>query len=343
MTELLWSARDIADFRATETALLACPWFSIEPRDWIEARRVFRELASAGPLHHRQVKVPVCSSPRSPTATPSRSSTTTATTTSSRGSRVSRLGGPLLAARSEFAGDRGLISRARHGSRAAHLSPISVPTSVRLWVRATPSGPSGAISGEQPEGSALRISERPEVTFVQGQDVTRACDSCLRTTIEASARPMPSVSHRATMSRAAATSVTGLGTAPHDRLLGPPVRGGGARRRVDPDRGQQVVELREHERQERRRRCFPKRPAAASWCDWLRSMAASRPLVSSRITARRNPPAPRPRARRGSDRRSRTAAVGARADAWQRSPRRCPSRMSAASLVPRTRAASWSA
>lgn len=56
--ELLWSARDIADFRATEAALLACPWFSIEPKDWDEARRVFRELAARGPLHHRQVKIP---------------------------------------------------------------------------------------------------------------------------------------------------------------------------------------------------------------------------------------------------------------------------------------------
>ena len=56
--ELLWSARDLADFRATEAALLACPWFSIEPPDWIEARRVFGELAARGPLHHRQVKIP---------------------------------------------------------------------------------------------------------------------------------------------------------------------------------------------------------------------------------------------------------------------------------------------
>ncbi|MEX1264364.1 MAG: PIN domain-containing protein [Actinomycetota bacterium] len=56
--ELLWSARDIADFRATETALLACPWLSIEPPDWDEARRIFRELAAGGPLHHRQVKIP---------------------------------------------------------------------------------------------------------------------------------------------------------------------------------------------------------------------------------------------------------------------------------------------
>ncbi len=56
--ELLWSARDSADFRATERALLACPWLSIEPRDWGEARRVFRELAARGPLHHRQVNTP---------------------------------------------------------------------------------------------------------------------------------------------------------------------------------------------------------------------------------------------------------------------------------------------
>jgi predicted nucleic acid-binding protein len=56
--EVLWSARDIADFRATEAGLLACPWFEVEPEDWAEARRVFRELASRGPLHHRQVKMP---------------------------------------------------------------------------------------------------------------------------------------------------------------------------------------------------------------------------------------------------------------------------------------------
>lgn len=55
--ELLWSARDSADFRETEAALLACPWLKIEPADWDEARRVFGELAAAGPLHHRQVKI----------------------------------------------------------------------------------------------------------------------------------------------------------------------------------------------------------------------------------------------------------------------------------------------
>lgn len=56
--ELLWSARDERDFDEVEAALVACPWFSIEPADWVEARRVFRELAGQGPLHHRQVKIP---------------------------------------------------------------------------------------------------------------------------------------------------------------------------------------------------------------------------------------------------------------------------------------------
>ena len=56
--ELLWSARDLVDFQATEAALSTCPWFPVEPTDWDEARRVFRELAARGPLHHRQVKIP---------------------------------------------------------------------------------------------------------------------------------------------------------------------------------------------------------------------------------------------------------------------------------------------
>ena len=56
--ELLWSVRDLVDFRATEAALVTCPWFPVEPTDWDEARRIFRELAARGPLHHRQVKIP---------------------------------------------------------------------------------------------------------------------------------------------------------------------------------------------------------------------------------------------------------------------------------------------
>jgi predicted nucleic acid-binding protein len=56
--EVLFSTRDARDFRATEDALLACPWLSVEPGDWDEARRVFRALADRGPLHHRQMKIP---------------------------------------------------------------------------------------------------------------------------------------------------------------------------------------------------------------------------------------------------------------------------------------------
>jgi predicted nucleic acid-binding protein len=56
--ELLWSSRDSDDFVATESGLLACPWFEVEPADWVEARRVFRELAGRGPLHHREAKIP---------------------------------------------------------------------------------------------------------------------------------------------------------------------------------------------------------------------------------------------------------------------------------------------
>jgi predicted nucleic acid-binding protein len=56
MMELLYSARDAADFERTERNLLACPFSPIEPADWAEACRVWRELArtGAGP-HHRQV------------------------------------------------------------------------------------------------------------------------------------------------------------------------------------------------------------------------------------------------------------------------------------------------
>jgi predicted nucleic acid-binding protein len=56
--ELLWSARDIADFEAIEQGLLACPWPETQPGDWFDARRIFRDLAKQGPLHHRQVKIP---------------------------------------------------------------------------------------------------------------------------------------------------------------------------------------------------------------------------------------------------------------------------------------------
>ena len=56
--ELLWSARDVADFVAIEAELAACPWLRIEPRDWEMARRIFRRLAEVGPLHHRRASIP---------------------------------------------------------------------------------------------------------------------------------------------------------------------------------------------------------------------------------------------------------------------------------------------
>jgi predicted nucleic acid-binding protein len=54
--EILFSTRDAEDYVQTEGDLGACPWYDVEPADWAEARRVWRELARRGPLHHRQVK-----------------------------------------------------------------------------------------------------------------------------------------------------------------------------------------------------------------------------------------------------------------------------------------------
>jgi predicted nucleic acid-binding protein len=56
MMELLYSARDSADYENTERNLLACPFYPVEPADWAEARRVWRALARSGPGPlHRQV------------------------------------------------------------------------------------------------------------------------------------------------------------------------------------------------------------------------------------------------------------------------------------------------
>jgi hypothetical protein len=56
MMEVLYSARDSADYEETERNLLACPFYPITPADWAEARRIWRELARSGAgLHHRQV------------------------------------------------------------------------------------------------------------------------------------------------------------------------------------------------------------------------------------------------------------------------------------------------
>jgi len=56
MMELLYSARDAVDYERTEQNLLACPFYPIGPADWVEARRIWRELARTGPgPYHRQV------------------------------------------------------------------------------------------------------------------------------------------------------------------------------------------------------------------------------------------------------------------------------------------------
>lgn len=56
--ELLWSARDHAEFvrrRENLDALARCP---IGPQVWRRAIDVFEQLAARGPLHHRQVQLP---------------------------------------------------------------------------------------------------------------------------------------------------------------------------------------------------------------------------------------------------------------------------------------------
>lgn len=54
--ELLYSARDAADYAQVEADLGLCAHYPVEPEDWAEARRVWRELLrrGGGPLH-RQV------------------------------------------------------------------------------------------------------------------------------------------------------------------------------------------------------------------------------------------------------------------------------------------------
>lgn len=54
--ELLYSARDAADYAQVEADLGLCAHYPVEPQDWTEARRVWRELlrCGGGPLH-RQV------------------------------------------------------------------------------------------------------------------------------------------------------------------------------------------------------------------------------------------------------------------------------------------------
>jgi predicted nucleic acid-binding protein len=54
--ELLWSARDARDYDQILEDLLLCAFYPVEPEDWVEARRVWRELLRrGGGPQHRQV------------------------------------------------------------------------------------------------------------------------------------------------------------------------------------------------------------------------------------------------------------------------------------------------
>src|SRR5262245_49434834 len=54
--ELLWGARDEAEFAATRVELDALPRLAVGDREWQRAEDVFFELARRGPLHHRQTR-----------------------------------------------------------------------------------------------------------------------------------------------------------------------------------------------------------------------------------------------------------------------------------------------
>jgi predicted nucleic acid-binding protein len=54
--ELLYSARDAADYAQIEEDLRGCDLYRVEPQDWDEGRRVWRELLRrGGGPQHRQV------------------------------------------------------------------------------------------------------------------------------------------------------------------------------------------------------------------------------------------------------------------------------------------------
>jgi predicted nucleic acid-binding protein len=56
--EILHSARDGAEFRRVEDALLAVPWIRIDAADWSRARDVYCALADKGGGHQRSVGHP---------------------------------------------------------------------------------------------------------------------------------------------------------------------------------------------------------------------------------------------------------------------------------------------
>jgi predicted nucleic acid-binding protein len=56
--ELLWTARDESDLRALRTDLESLDDVPINDDTWRRAADVMELLAAAGPLHHRQVRMP---------------------------------------------------------------------------------------------------------------------------------------------------------------------------------------------------------------------------------------------------------------------------------------------
>jgi predicted nucleic acid-binding protein len=56
--ELLWSARDHADFVSLRGELDALPAVPIEPPLWRRAITVLEAIAASGPLHHRRMRIP---------------------------------------------------------------------------------------------------------------------------------------------------------------------------------------------------------------------------------------------------------------------------------------------
>ena len=55
--ELLWTARDHADFIAARGELEILPRVPIGERVWRRATDVFESLSTEGPLHHRRVRI----------------------------------------------------------------------------------------------------------------------------------------------------------------------------------------------------------------------------------------------------------------------------------------------
>jgi predicted nucleic acid-binding protein len=58
MLELLWTARDHADFVAARSELEALPRMRIGADEWGRATDVFERFSKLGPLHHRRVTLP---------------------------------------------------------------------------------------------------------------------------------------------------------------------------------------------------------------------------------------------------------------------------------------------